>query len=128
MKFTTSFTTLLSVLTASTVLAAPVQESRRDIWSPHIIYPHEGTVWQLGARHNVTWDTSDAPANISNAALIFLRKGNTTFSNDTLASGFDLRAGRTEITVPSDFAPGTDYRVVLFGDSGNWSPQFTITQ
>jgi hypothetical protein len=37
-----------------------------------------------------------------------------------LAQGFDLRTGRTQITVP-DLLSGTNYSIVLFGDSGNWS-------
>ncbi|EJD53063.1 hypothetical protein AURDEDRAFT_110845 [Auricularia subglabra TFB-10046 SS5] len=124
MKFTTTFTTLL--LAASSALAAPVLETR-DVWTPHLLYPHVGTVWKLGARHNVTWDTSDAPENISNGAAIYLRKAERTLVDKPLAQGFDLRAGRQEIVVPTDITPGCDYRVVLFGDSGNWGDEFTIT-
>lgn len=27
----------------------------RDVFVPPITYPHEGTVWASGQRHNVTW-------------------------------------------------------------------------
>lgn len=61
----------------------------------------------------------------------------------TLASDFDILLGRIEIKVPS-VPPSNDYRIVreydvpewrippadtpraVFGDSGNWSPEFTI--
>lgn len=43
-----------------------------------------------------------------------------------LAEGFDIRLGRFEITVPW-VVQGDDYSLVLFGDSGNWSENFTIT-
>ncbi|KZW01617.1 hypothetical protein EXIGLDRAFT_598323, partial [Exidia glandulosa HHB12029] len=100
---------------------------KRDVYDPQVLYPHSGTVWYLGATHNVTWNTTDAPTNISNGAMIYLRKGNKTITNHTLASGFNLRSGHQEVTVPTDITPGSDYRVVLFGDSGNFGPQFTIT-
>lgn len=33
--------------------AAPVEV--RDVYAPPITYPHQGTVWYSGQRHNVTW-------------------------------------------------------------------------
>jgi len=129
MQFTTSFTSLVIALAAATtsVLAIPLELQKRDVWDPKILYPHAGTVWKLGATHNVTWDTSDAPVNISNGAAIYLRLDTGPELSPVLAKGFDLRSGRQEITVPKNFTPATDYRIVLFGDSGNWSPEFTIT-
>ena len=63
--------------------------------------------------------------------------------DNPLASGFSILDGRHEITVPS-VASGSDYAIVreycarllprqwshtllVFGDSGNASPDFTIT-
>ncbi|KAI0030258.1 hypothetical protein K488DRAFT_54580 [Vararia minispora EC-137] len=124
MKLTISFTALFIACSATlSAFAAPLD--KRDVWSPPVLYPHEGTVWKLGARHNVTWDASNPPKLISNGAAIYLRRTNGMLQ-PALAEGFDLRTGRQEITVPSSFEPGDDYRVVLFGDSGNWSPEFTI--
>lgn len=34
--------------------AAPVLDAR-DVYVPPITYPHKGTVWHSGQRHNVTW-------------------------------------------------------------------------
>ncbi|RPD66562.1 hypothetical protein L226DRAFT_550491 [Lentinus tigrinus ALCF2SS1-7] len=99
---------------------------QRDVYVPPVLYPHKGTVWYKGQRHNVTWDNSDPPKSISNGAMIILRKGETE-TPLILAKDFDLRAGRTEITVPW-VLEGDDYSVVLFGDSGNWSEDFTIKE
>ena len=32
----------------------PVNE-KRDVYVPPVLYPHSGTVWYKGQRHNVTW-------------------------------------------------------------------------
>ena len=39
-----------------TASAAPVEE--RDVYTPPVTYPHAGTVWYSGQRHNVTWYVS----------------------------------------------------------------------
>lgn len=35
-------------------LAAPSVEVR-DVYAPVVTYPHHGTIWYSGQRHNVTW-------------------------------------------------------------------------
>ncbi|KAI0053970.1 hypothetical protein FA95DRAFT_1579052 [Auriscalpium vulgare] len=130
MQLTTTITNLvllfLSLLTI--VSAAPLAElERRDVYTPPVLYPHAGTVWKIGNRHNVTWDVSDPPVNITNKiGFIVLRKGNLA-TNITLASGFNILQGRVEVTVPK-VTPASDYSLVLFGDSGNFSPKFKITK
>lgn len=52
MKFTSVVAALFTAAVA--VTAAPVLE-QRDVWAPKILYPHAGTVWNSGERHNVTW-------------------------------------------------------------------------
>ncbi|KLO03806.1 hypothetical protein SCHPADRAFT_766579 [Schizopora paradoxa] len=111
----------------------PLDLSARDVFVPKILYPHAGTVWKAGNHHNVTWDTSDAPVNITNIqGMVVFAKNGLMFTNQTgglddpLASGFSILLGRIEIQVP-EVAAGDDYQVVLFGDSGNFSPKFTIT-
>ncbi|KAJ7211699.1 hypothetical protein GGX14DRAFT_362367 [Mycena pura] len=120
LKFTA--TIISALVMAPGAHGAPA--ATRDVFSPPILYPHAGTVWHSFQRHNVTWDTSGAPASISNEALLLLAKGGLT-APFILAKGFDLRAGRFEIEVPHVFA-GTNYQLVLLGDSGNLSPMFTI--
>lgn len=43
-----------------------------------------------------------------------------------LASGFKLMDGQRDIVIPN-VEPRKTYIIVLFGDSGNASPKFTIT-
>ncbi|THH18121.1 hypothetical protein EW146_g2815 [Bondarzewia mesenterica] len=130
MKFTNTlahFTLLFLVSLFALVAAAPVALVPRDVYVPAVLYPHRGTVWKVGNHHNVTWDVSNPPAQITNSiGSIYLRKGELTDMNHTLASGFSILLGRIEVQVP-DVVPGIDYSIVLFGDSGNFSPRFTIT-
>ena len=41
-------------LSSQVATAAPAVEAR-DVYVPHITYPHQGTVWHSGQKHNVTW-------------------------------------------------------------------------
>ncbi|PBK66697.1 hypothetical protein ARMSODRAFT_959839 [Armillaria solidipes] len=124
MNFTSLVFAFVSVFTL--VFAIPVNLDKRDVFVPPILYPHSGTVWTINQRHNVTWDTSNAPVNITNSrGIIMLRKDNRA-TPLILAEGFDILLGRFEITVPW-VVQGDDYSLVLFGDSGNWSENFTIT-
>ncbi|KIP05529.1 hypothetical protein PHLGIDRAFT_19684 [Phlebiopsis gigantea 11061_1 CR5-6] len=120
-------TTLLFFFAAlvAVVSAAPLE--KRDVFVPPILYPHAGTVWKVGQKHNVTWSTADAPTQITNKqGMIVLATNGLEDIENPLASGFDILLGRFEVTVP-DVADGNDYALVLFGDSGNFSPNFTIT-
>ncbi|OJT10050.1 hypothetical protein TRAPUB_13469, partial [Trametes pubescens] len=57
--------------------AAPLET--RDVYAPPVLYPHAGTVWYTGQTHNVSWDVSSPPVNITNkVGLIYLRKGVTS--------------------------------------------------
>ncbi|KAI1786959.1 hypothetical protein LXA43DRAFT_1184813 [Ganoderma leucocontextum] len=106
--------------------AAVAPRAAQDVYVPPVLSPTTGTVWTIGERQNVTWDVSDPPVNITNPqGLILLRKDNTP-TPVILQNGFDILLGSIEITVPW-VVDGSDYSVVLFGDSGNVSPDFTIT-
>jgi len=73
----------------------------------------------------VTWQVAEPPIQITHPiGRILLRKGEHTL-NVTLADNFDILSGAISVTVP-DVVPGDNYRVVLFGNSGNWSPPFSI--
>ncbi|KZP20302.1 hypothetical protein FIBSPDRAFT_861826 [Athelia psychrophila] len=128
MQFTTTslfalFFALFSALSLTS--AAPLSLDTRDVWSPPVTYPHTGTVWKIGAKHNVTWDTSNAPKQITNKiGSIYLRDGEKWLPT-VVASGFSILDGRKEITVPS-VKPGSSYTLVLMGDSGNISEEFKI--
>ncbi|KAI0335807.1 hypothetical protein GY45DRAFT_1228101, partial [Cubamyces sp. BRFM 1775] len=98
----------------------------RDVFVPPVTYPHAGTVWKVGQHHNVTWDTSNAPAQITNkVGKVVLAKGGILDNEHPLAKDFDILLGHIEVKVPN-VEPGHDYTIVLFGDSGNDSAEFTI--
>ncbi|KAJ7217295.1 hypothetical protein GGX14DRAFT_602861 [Mycena pura] len=113
-------------LMSALALAVATPLAPRDVFVPPVTYPHTGTVWKVGQHHNVTWDTSDAPVSITNKiGQIMLRKGDLT-TPVILQENFSILLGRIEVQVPW-VLDGDDYQVVLFGDSGNFSPEFTIT-
>lgn len=77
--------TLLAGIAAliSSAVAAPIADnhdlSRRDVWVPTILYPRENIVWKSGYTHNVVWDTSSQPEQITNpTGKIQLRRNNVT--------------------------------------------------
>ncbi|KAM5536503.1 hypothetical protein V8D89_009780 [Ganoderma adspersum] len=117
----------LLAFTMQPVLGAAVaSRAAQDVFVPPVTYPTEGAVWTIGQTQNVTWDISNAPQNISNGkGLIILRKSGIT-TPVILQNGFDILLGSIEVTVPW-VVDGTDYSLILFGDSGNDSPTFTIT-
>ncbi|KAG6375382.1 hypothetical protein JVT61DRAFT_2938 [Boletus reticuloceps] len=84
------------------------------------------TVWTAAGNYTVVWDTSSKPAQVTNSkGMVYLRINGATQSTP-LAQGFPLDAGHVNVTVPADTQPSDQWILVLFGDSGNWSPTFTI--
>ncbi|KAK7677722.1 hypothetical protein QCA50_019274 [Cerrena zonata] len=126
MKFTPAALFVLFVTLLSTLVSAlPILESR-DVFVPPITSPDALTIWSVGSKQNVTWDTSNPPAQITNGnGTIYLAKGGLIQLDTPLADKFSILNGIQEVTVP-DVEPGVDYAVVLFGDSGNFSPEFSI--
>ncbi|KAI0668686.1 hypothetical protein C8Q78DRAFT_239738 [Trametes maxima] len=81
-------------------LGVAIRGALRHVYAPPVLYPHAGTVWYKGQRHNVTWDVSDPPVNITNKfGTSFLRKSNQ-ITPLILEKGFDILLGRIEVTVP----------------------------
>ncbi|KAI0248623.1 hypothetical protein BJV78DRAFT_778497 [Lactifluus subvellereus] len=128
-------TTLLSALAlAASTTASPISDPKRSelvVVSPTITSPHAGDSWPVGSNQNVTWDTSNIPPDgKNNTGTIVLGyddgsgSENLDFENP-LATGFLLMAGSQQVKVPYVQYRST-YFVVLFGDSGNKSPEFTI--
>ncbi|KZT27405.1 hypothetical protein NEOLEDRAFT_1026610, partial [Neolentinus lepideus HHB14362 ss-1] len=104
----------------------------RDIWDPPVTSPTGGTVWNVGETQTVTWDTSSPPSVVTsyNGQLVLgyldpNSPGEHLTLGIPLASGFNLTDGKVSFTVP-DVPTRSSYIVVLFGDSGNASPEFTI--
>ncbi|KAJ8092599.1 hypothetical protein PM082_006924 [Marasmius tenuissimus] len=131
MQFKASALASVLAFFATSSAASPLEARKTlDVWSPRIIAPDASIVWVVGEKFNVTWDTSDAPKQISNGAAVLLRKNDTTAPVEEPwlkpFQSFNLTDGWVEITVPSDAKPDTDYQITLFGDSGNWSKKFEI--
>ncbi|KDQ62596.1 hypothetical protein JAAARDRAFT_189894 [Jaapia argillacea MUCL 33604] len=112
------------------VQAAPLRS--RDIWDPPVTSPSAATIWNVGETQTITWDTSTKPSLVTSyvgqAVLGYLQDGDPgehLMLDPPLASGFNLTDGKVQITVPN-VPPRSTYIVVLMGDSGNASPQFTI--
>jgi len=111
----------------SLVVALPFSPVVRDVWVPTILCPDASSVWVVGCNYTVTWDTSSEPSQVTNPlGQVYLRINGATQSTP-LADGFPLSDGQVEVTVPADTVPSDEWILVLFGDSGNWSPDFTIT-
>ncbi|EIW74559.1 hypothetical protein CONPUDRAFT_85739 [Coniophora puteana RWD-64-598 SS2] len=103
------------------VLARPM-----DVYAPKVTSPDSDSIWSAGKNYTITWDASSPPKQITNPiGHIILRANGVSWTNTTLAKGFNITDGTVQVTAP-DVPTGTHYSVVLFGDSGNWSPDFTI--
>ncbi|KAI5121408.1 hypothetical protein M0805_003180 [Coniferiporia weirii] len=131
MMFKSLFALATFVASASLSAAAPTGPVIDIVYNPMITYPVAGTVWNAGEVHTVTWDTSAIPAGQNNATGTILLghiENNSENLNiaQPLATGFKIMSGATNITVPL-VTDGDDYIVVLFGDSGNASKEFTIS-
>ncbi|KAI0667611.1 hypothetical protein C8Q78DRAFT_981562 [Trametes maxima] len=132
MMFTIQQLSVFSFFLSLFALVSALPLAVRDVFVPPVTYPHTGTEWKVGQHHNVTWDTSNAPANITNkSGRVVLAKGGgphffTLETEHPLVKDFDILLGRIEVKVP-DVEPGSDYTIVLFGDSGHDSAEFTIS-
>ncbi|TFL01805.1 hypothetical protein BDV98DRAFT_567558 [Pterulicium gracile] len=131
-----SFVTL--ALAAASAFAAPTRDSRLDVsllvvYNPEITAPVAKQQWCIGSTVNVTWDASDIPSDaFENTGKILLGYGGDEYNlhldvDHPLATGFLLRSEFTSITVP-DVEPRDNYMVVVMGDSGNTSPEFSISR
>jgi len=121
-----TFSTVFAALLVLFSLASALPLTRRDVWDPPVLTPTTGTVWTVGQSYNVTWNTTNPPAEITNTiGTVYLRQGDETLVDSPLAGNFSILLGSVEVTVP-DVTPGDDWIIVLMGDSGNWSPEFTI--
>ncbi|KZT23478.1 hypothetical protein NEOLEDRAFT_1069546 [Neolentinus lepideus HHB14362 ss-1] len=97
----------------------------RDVYDPRITNPQASTVWVVEDNAEATWDTSDMPQHVTNPKGKLVLGYIEDSSDHPLADGFDISEGHIKFRVPR-VEPRNDYIVVLFGDSGNRSPTFTI--
>ncbi|KAJ3509182.1 hypothetical protein NLJ89_g5357 [Agrocybe chaxingu] len=123
--FATIFFGLLAFI--SLVSGAPVQLQERDVFVPPVLLPNSTSVWKVGTRQTVTWDVSRPPKQITNtkARIVLVTDGRLDFEHP-LATDIDVLAGKAHVKVPH-VAPGKNYQILVFGDSGNTGEFFTIT-
>ncbi|CAO3681228.1 unnamed protein product [Umbelopsis ramanniana] len=103
------------------------------VYTPKVTSPNSTSVWQAGRRYAVTWDVNSAgvPIPDDEQAMLYLGyiENNDQYNEHLfwkLASGFKLNTGHQEVVIPRDVKTRNSYIMVLIGDSGNASPQFTI--
>ncbi|PIL22621.1 hypothetical protein GSI_15312 [Ganoderma sinense ZZ0214-1] len=122
---------VLALLTVAASASAAALLNDVVIITP-ITAPDAGDVWPVGSVQTITWDTTTIPVGSEDATgfilLGYLEDGSSNehldFQNP-LAQNIPLENGAVNVTVPN-VAARDDYIVVLFGDSGNKSPKFTI--
>jgi len=123
----------VALLAASHLVSAIPVVLRAEFiaFNPTVTSPKAGDHWVGGTQQTVTWRTDNIPPELSssNGLLLLGYDENNNENLDIhhpLASRFLLTDGTVTFNVPQ-VADRTDYIVVLFGDSGNKSPQITIT-
>ncbi|KAG0704226.1 hypothetical protein DFH29DRAFT_802236 [Suillus ampliporus] len=124
------FSALMLALSC-TVTAAPVQPVEMLVWNPTIITPSSTTVWELGSTQTVFWKTNNVPVEKQNSTgrLLLGFEANSSENLDTehpLAVDFPITDGQVSFIVPQNTTRRNNAIIVLFGDSGNASPQFMI--
>ncbi|KAH7884958.1 hypothetical protein F5I97DRAFT_1881208 [Phlebopus sp. FC_14] len=126
----TMFMPVMLLLTSLATFVSAVPLALRDVVDPPITSPTANTVWHVGEQQTVTWNTTGLPSNPSNPngmlVLGYMYNNSENLMLDSpLATNLNYSTGQAQITVPN-VSTREDYIVVLFGDSGNASPQFTI--
>ncbi|KAG1776185.1 hypothetical protein EV702DRAFT_971944 [Suillus placidus] len=144
-----ALTNLLFTVSSLALLALSLPLNLRDVVDPPITSPTAGTVWHVGEKQLVTWSTNGLSSNVTNPVGMLvlgynynnsenlmlsestnvkcyaLSLLNNLFLDSPLATNINYTVGQVLITVPN-VETREDYIVVLFGDSGNASPEFTI--
>ncbi|KAG2060625.1 hypothetical protein BDR06DRAFT_993358 [Suillus hirtellus] len=125
-----ALTTLLFVISSLISLTLSLPLNLRDVVDPPITSPTADTVWQVGEKQLVTWSTDDLSPNVTNPVGMLVlgymyNNSENLMLSSPLATNINYTDGQALITVP-DVETREDYIVVLFGDSGNASPEFTI--
>ncbi|KAJ7133004.1 hypothetical protein C8R46DRAFT_923624 [Mycena filopes] len=123
----------------SLALAAPFHG--RSVFDPPITSPTAESVWKVGDVETVTWqvhspltlysssshtdfrDATGIPAGVTGRIMLGFLSSTSEGEHlsVTLASGFNLTDAKVDVTVPP-VVSGTEYIIVLFGDSGTCVP------
>lgn len=113
----------------SFISAAPLDVSlvARDVFVPPVLTPNSDSVWKIGTNQTVTWDVSNPPKRITNsrASIVLVKDGRLDIDHP-LATDLDVLCGSAVVLVPETVAPGDNYQIIVFGDSGNTGEPFSI--
>jgi len=131
------FSSLFSVFSAFLLLlshfvsAAPVQPVEYIAFAPTITNPTKDTIWMAGSKQNVTWLTSNVPAEAQTYTISvllghFANNSENLDIKNPLATQVPIMDGTVTVTVPAGTPFGTNYTVAVLGDSGDVCPPFTI--
>lgn len=125
-----ALTNLLFTISSLVSLTLSLPLNLRDVVDPPITSPTAGAVWHVGEKQLVTWSTNGLPSNVTNPVGMLVlgymyNNSENLMLNSPLATNINYTVGQVLITVPN-VETREDYIVVLFGDSGNASPEFTI--
>lgn len=129
-----STVTMFSIFSAfllAFATAAPIHPVELLAWSPTILCPTQFTIWPRGSMQTVTWAIDNVPEEkLNSTGLLLLGYMENNSENldikHPLAVNFPIINGEVTFIVPENATVRGDAIVVLFGDSGNASPEFTI--
>ncbi|KAF9308903.1 hypothetical protein BG003_010435 [Podila horticola] len=103
------------------------------IVNPKITSPEADVEWPAGSTQTIKWNTEHVDNHNATGSLVlgYLSDDISDMSEHLdythpLAADFKLIDGSLDIVIPNVVTRKT-YIIVLFGDSGNASPKFTIT-
>ncbi|KAJ7176024.1 hypothetical protein C8R46DRAFT_1347485 [Mycena filopes] len=134
------FSAIFSLLAVALANASPIAPQTLVVVTPSITSPTAEDQWPAGSNQTVTWVTTNIPPEACNYTATILLGHITEYRDENgkkrinenldtehpLAAGFPLTKGFQQVTVPH--TNGSDFIVVLLGDSGNKSPKFKIVQ
>ncbi|KAI7877988.1 hypothetical protein K492DRAFT_209274 [Lichtheimia hyalospora FSU 10163] len=125
---------MLRILSCLLLLLAVVSAAPGpSVYNPEIYVPNSDTVWKAGETYTVEWSkTSKDGRTIPEGHDGMIKLGYVEEGSIDehlywdLAAGFPLNSGSWNVTLPDNLAARSDYIIVVFGNSGNASPKFTI--
>ncbi|OAX38766.1 hypothetical protein K503DRAFT_800197 [Rhizopogon vinicolor AM-OR11-026] len=126
-----SLVSALMLALSYVAIAAPLAPVELLAWSPTITCPAAGARWGRGSVQIVSWKTDNIPEEKQNSTGILMlgyleNKSENLDIKNPLAFDFPISSGSVSFTVPQNTSARSNAIVVLIGDSGNASPQFTI--
>ncbi|KAI8337409.1 hypothetical protein BC941DRAFT_425186 [Chlamydoabsidia padenii] len=124
-----NFKSILFALTTLVTLSLAI------VLNPTITSPTADSKWRAGDTRSITWDTENVaggpipPGTRGSIKLGYLDPKDSPNEHLfwDLGSVDDLTKGSQQVTLPGDLETKRSYIIVLMGDSGNASPEFTIT-